>query len=373
MSAQLAHCYTQTHMPIWVDMIIMGSFAMLSYFATAPDRVDVCGMQPVFTTGIVTILIFIYTLSEPCITRLCSTPLPPVYDHNVVDEQVFEIGGDDLDGVPLAPDIKSNIRIDTMTSSTIWTDVYGLGFSSFCLLYSLQSHNELGNAVLCTSFLTMSCIDFFSQYIRKEWNDNPLTSRLTLVRKCVESNTSIFVLIPSLLLVYLVCNCVLFGNALGGVLYDGWYILLNVALAAVPSVVITGRQYPRGIKQALKLSMPVSVMVSVCFVSVAQSMTHDDINCSWGVFFSHSGHMLWDRVVTTCILPIPAMFTLWTVLTSCNAGRTLDVATIILAIASLRVLPRMAAPTALSATIMAVLISIRLYHCIYPRKPATAV
>jgi hypothetical protein len=64
-----------------------------------------------------------------------------------------------------------------------WSNVYGLGLATFFMLYSIQSGNSLGNAVMCITFLGISCLEFVKHNVGKQWADNPQTSKLSLVLK----------------------------------------------------------------------------------------------------------------------------------------------------------------------------------------------
>lgn len=363
---------------MWSDLVIISSLVVLSLLQEAPEPgEEVCEISTLFRTSVTIILIFCYSLLKKfavCIISVCMTMQNiPRLKHN--SESSFSVGdvGDEQeqDGTPLAPDEKSGIRIDVQEYSEprIWWEIYGLGLASFTMLYSIQSSNVIGNAVLSAAFLCVSTTEFISKDIKKKWADNPLTSKISVFLHGVKSDYQTFLIIPTLLLLYLICTGVLVGHALSpvflGTSSDGWYMLLNVAFACSAPFMVMHRTFPCDSNRALQISLPVSVMISCCFVSMAVSVPEP---CAWGVLFGVAGKPYWGKILSTILIPVPAMLTIWTVVRSCNAGRTIDVGVIILTLSSLRILETFSVPAVLSCTCMAGLVCLRLYECIYPLK-----
>jgi hypothetical protein len=180
----------------------------------------------------------------------------------------------------------------------------------------------------------------------------------------METNYSTFIALPVILVLYWLSVALLCIYSIPEAKQDGWYIIPNVIFSATTPFLITNRRFPEGVKHAIQISMPVSVMVAICIISIGISSTPQ---CAVDLLFDQH-HPRWDRIVIWTVLPIPAMFTMWTILLSCNSGRTIDVATIILIVASYRLLGVVSAPAVLSSVTLALLLSVRLYISIYPVK-----
>jgi hypothetical protein len=150
-----------------------------------------------------------------------------------------------------------------------------------------------------------------------------------------------------------------------GAFLDNWYTLPNVVFAFASPLMIANRKFPSDTRQVLQISMPVSAMVSICFLSMATSMPGS--SCVWNILSLEDGNIWWTKLLTLLFLPIPAMFTIWAVVVSCNHGRVIDIGMILLTLSSVRLLEVIYIPTILSCTGMAVLLSVRLYSHIYPK------
>jgi hypothetical protein len=246
--------FVMTYPSIWLDLPVIGSFAALTYYLKLYEQENACEMLSFFATSIVIILMFLYSLVENCIIAVLNT------NNDAVIFTVNESDQEEQDGTPLPPDSKSGILVDTnqvwmpiinvfasnveqpsvfekgisadsgymvygffdscpvyvqgYSTLQIWSNVYGLGLASFFMLYSIQSTNTLGNVVMCTTFLGISCLEFFKQDISKQWDENPLASRLSLLLKGLKSNYRVFCIMPILLLIYMICACLLLAHAL---------------------------------------------------------------------------------------------------------------------------------------------------------------
>jgi hypothetical protein len=100
-------------MSTWFDFLVIWSFVCISYIASLSDQPNLCGLHSFFMTGIFTVLASIYLIMEPCLTYIIGNEDPS-------GEVIFEIGEEELNEIPLGPDEKSNIRIDTMLRERIW-------------------------------------------------------------------------------------------------------------------------------------------------------------------------------------------------------------------------------------------------------------
>jgi hypothetical protein len=149
-----------------------------------------------------------------------------------------------------------------------------------------------------------------------------------------------------------------------GTFDEGWYTLPNVAFALAAPIMLSNREFPHGTNQALQISLPVSVMVAVCSISIGLSI--QESNCVWFVFLADDGKIAMSKVMTALLLPIPAMFTIWVIVTSCNGGRVVDIGIMILTMASLRLIETNYVPTVLACTGMLLLLSSRLYNRLNP-------
>jgi hypothetical protein len=152
---------------------------------------------------------------------------------------------------------------------------------------------------------------------------------------------------------------------LTGTFRDSWYAIPNVLFAAASPHMMVDRRFPYGAWKALKVSMPISAMLSVCFISMALS-AHGS-SCVWDVFLFENGDISWSKALTVLLLPITAMFTLWVILASCNNGRIIDIGMILLTLSALRLLDDSVLPLVLSCTGISMLVAVRLYNHFYPK------
>jgi hypothetical protein len=128
---------------------------------------------------------------------------------------------------------------------------------------------------------------------------------------------------------------------------------------------MTTMKIPHGTRLALQISMPVSVMVSICCLSVIMSMPAS--SCVWDIFFREDWEIWWTKLLTLFILPIPAMLSTWVIMVAYYTDRVVDIGIIILTLSSLRLLDNISVPSILSCSALAMLLSVRLYNHIYPK------
>jgi hypothetical protein len=146
------------HMSLFLDAGIMFGFTIMCFFGElnlSPSQKVPCKLQPLFWTGTVAVLGLVYLLLFPFFNRLVAFASPTTPPGE--EEVIFEVGEDyEADGIPSIPEETSNVRIDTMETKRMFSDLYGMGMGTFLLIYSVQSSNPFGNAMLCTSFLCIS-------------------------------------------------------------------------------------------------------------------------------------------------------------------------------------------------------------------------
>jgi hypothetical protein len=100
-------------MPLWLDIVILGSYAAVSYGDTLIESGEKCGMQAFMTTGVVIILIALYGVLEPMVSFFADRePVEPIYEVESEEE---------ADGVPQSPEPKSGVRVITMSMQSIWS------------------------------------------------------------------------------------------------------------------------------------------------------------------------------------------------------------------------------------------------------------
>jgi hypothetical protein len=146
---------------------------------------------------------------------------------------------------------------------------------------------------------------------------------------------------------------------------NSWYILPNTVFAFAAPIMIVNIKVPHGTRQALQISIPITVMVSLCCLSLTVSIPSS--SCVWDTFFGEDGGVWWAKWVTLLILPVPALLVIWVVMVACHAGRAIDIGVIVLFMSSLRLLENLSVPAVLSSTSMGVLLSVRLYNHLYPK------
>jgi hypothetical protein len=153
-------------MSLFLDAGVLFGFTILCFFGEvnlSPVPAIACKLQPLFWTGLVMVLGLMYLVAQPFFERVVAFASPsPLLSSPSDEEGVFEVGEDyETDGIPAAPEVKSNVRIDTMDTKRMFSDLYGMGLGSFLLIYSVQSSHAFGNAMLCTSFLWVSGLAYY--------------------------------------------------------------------------------------------------------------------------------------------------------------------------------------------------------------------
>jgi hypothetical protein len=224
-------------------------------------------------------------------------------------------------------------------------DIYGLGTACFFLLYSIQSSNAFGNAIFCISFLVVASINFFTE--------NKLS---TLGFK---DHYDVLLFMPALLLVHVICVSMLLWYAIPTALDDGWYLLPNTIMSASAPFMTVNREFPRNITETLWTCLPITVLISLCCISftIAQPPTE----CSWQLFFTSEGDILWYNIAVTLVLPLPGALTVHSLITACNKDKIVDIATIILLLACIKLLET-PIPAILSSTALFSVLLTRTYQ-----------
>lgn len=156
----------------------------------------------------------------------------------------------------------------------IWYNVYAMGASLLCFVYTIQMFTIHGNITMCLCLLGISTSDYISQYISRPMSNNPLSDKYKLGRRLLREDKLNYVLAPATLVVGMSLVCIYtinhlskldFFSAIMMILPD---MILGVIISAYGTVGCCAITRSSGLSTLISIqtSAPISVMLGICII-----------------------------------------------------------------------------------------------------------
>lgn len=165
-------------------------------------------------------------------------------------------------------------------AARIWSNVYGLGIGSFCLVYTLQLESFYGGGVACATLFVISVREYLQDYASRARMQNPSTSFYHLTQNSMRTDPANYVLFPMLLFIayplLLVCytgwwwwsisSFFASFQELGHGIMAALWLFTSTLAAIMGPVLLTCVKRPRSLLVTMEKSSPVAALISACTI-----------------------------------------------------------------------------------------------------------